>query len=60
MPQNLAASVIDKHASPVPNNTPPGSMELWERYLIRAGRETAVGRALLERRPVHIPDVQAV
>jgi GAF domain-containing protein len=40
-------------------NAPPGSLELWERSPIRAGRGTAVGRALLERRPVHIPDVQA-
>jgi signal transduction histidine kinase len=40
-------------------NAPPGSLELWERFPIRAGRGTAVGRALLERRPVQIPDVQA-
>src|SRR5262245_43694399 len=40
-------------------NTPPGSLELWDRYPIRAGRGTAVGRALLECRPVQIPDVQA-
>jgi signal transduction histidine kinase len=40
-------------------NAPSGSLELWERSPIRAGRGTAVGRALLERRPVHIPDVQA-
>jgi GAF domain-containing protein len=40
-------------------NAPPGSMELWERYPIRAGRGTTVGRALLECRPVQIPDVQA-
>jgi signal transduction histidine kinase len=40
-------------------NAPPGSLELWDRFPIRAGRTTAVGRALLERRPVHIPDVQA-
>src|SRR5262249_52767582 len=33
--------------------------ELWERFPIRAGRGTAGGRALLERRPVQIPDVQA-
>ena len=40
-------------------NAPPGSLELWERTPIRAGRGTTVGRALLERRPVRIPDVQA-
>jgi signal transduction histidine kinase len=40
-------------------NAPPGSLELWERIPIRAGPGTAVGRALLECRPVHIPDVQA-
>ena len=36
-----------------------GLLELWERIPIRAGRGTAAGRALLERRPVQIPDVQA-
>ena len=40
-------------------NAPPGSLELWERSPIRAGRGTTMGRALLERRPVQIPDVQA-
>ena len=40
-------------------NTPPGSLELWERIPIRAGRGTTVGRALLERYPVQIADVQA-
>jgi signal transduction histidine kinase len=40
-------------------NAPPGSLELWERNPIRAGRGTTVGRVLLERRPVQIPDVQA-
>src|SRR5439155_13583572 len=40
-------------------NAPPGTLELWERTTIRAGRGTATGRALLERRPVQIPDVQA-
>jgi len=34
-------------------------LELWERNPIRAGRGTTVGRALLERRPVQIPDVEA-
>src|SRR5262249_23781346 len=40
-------------------DVPPGSLELWERNPIRAGRGTTVGRALLEHRPVQIPDVQA-
>jgi signal transduction histidine kinase len=40
-------------------NAPPGTLELWERTPIRAGRGTATGRALLERRTVQIPDVQA-
>jgi GAF domain-containing protein len=40
-------------------NAPLGTMELWERVPIRAGRGTAAGRALLERRPVQIADVQA-
>src|SRR5262249_18978663 len=40
-------------------NAPPGTLELWERTPIRAGRATATGRALLERRVVQIPDVQA-
>src|SRR6476620_7486493 len=40
-------------------NAPPGAMELWERSPIRAGRGTTVGRALLERRPIQIRDVQA-
>jgi GAF domain-containing protein len=40
-------------------NAPPGFLELWERNPIRAGRGTTVGRALLECRPVQIPDVQA-
>jgi two-component system, NtrC family, sensor kinase len=39
-------------------NAPPGSLELWERTPIRAGSGTTTGRALLERRPVQIPDVQ--
>jgi signal transduction histidine kinase len=39
-------------------NAPPGTMELWERNPIRAGRGTTVGRALVERQPVQIPDVQ--
>jgi signal transduction histidine kinase len=40
-------------------NAPPGTLELWEQTPIRAGRATATGRALLERRTVQIPDVQA-
>jgi GAF domain-containing protein len=40
-------------------NAPPGTLELWERTPIRAGRGTATSRALLERRTVQIPDVQA-
>src|SRR5262249_32832689 len=40
-------------------NAPPGTLELWERTPIRAGRATPTGRALLERRVVQIPDVQA-
>src|SRR5262249_14131935 len=40
-------------------NAPPGSMQLWERNPIRAGRGTTVGRALLEHRPVQIADVGA-
>src|SRR5258706_5322106 len=35
-------------------NAPPGSLELWDRHPIRAGRGTAIGRSLLERRPVQI------
>jgi two-component system NtrC family sensor kinase len=41
------------------NNLPPEFLELWERTPVRAGRGTTVGRALLERRPVQIVDVQA-
>jgi signal transduction histidine kinase len=40
-------------------DAPPGSLELWARKPIRAGRGTTIGRALLECRPVQIPDVQA-
>jgi two-component system, NtrC family, sensor kinase len=40
-------------------NFPREFLELWERTPIRAGRETTVGRALLERRPVQIVDVKA-
>jgi signal transduction histidine kinase len=40
-------------------NAPPGSLELWERTPIRAGRGTATGRALQERCPIQIPDAQA-
>src|ERR1700730_18301442 len=34
-------------------------LELWERTPVRANRETTVGRALLECRPVQIVDVRA-
>ena len=40
-------------------NNPPGLLELWQRTPIRAGRQTATGRALLERRAVQITDAQA-
>src|SRR5262249_31456762 len=40
-------------------DVPRGSLELWERTPIRAGRGTATGRALLECRVVQIPDAQA-
>jgi signal transduction histidine kinase len=40
-------------------DAPAGSLELWERTPIRAGRGTTTGRALLERHPIQIPDVQA-
>jgi two-component system, NtrC family, sensor kinase len=41
------------------HNLPPEFLELWERTPVRAGRETTVGRALLECRPVQIVDVRA-
>jgi GAF domain-containing protein len=40
-------------------NFPREYLALWERTPIRAGRGTTVGRALLERHPVQIVDVQA-
>jgi signal transduction histidine kinase len=40
-------------------NNPPRLLELWQRTPIRAGRQTAAGRALLERRPVQITDAQS-
>jgi GAF domain-containing protein len=40
-------------------NLPRGFLDLWERTPVSASRGTAVGRALLERRPVQIVDVQA-
>src|SRR5262249_16277518 len=40
-------------------NLPREFLELWERTPIHASRGTTVGRALLERRPVHIVDVKA-
>jgi GAF domain-containing protein len=33
--------------------------ELWERHPMRPGRGTATARAVLERKPVHIPDALA-
>ena len=41
------------------HNLPPEFLELWERTPVRANRETTVGRALLECRPVQIVDVRA-
>jgi signal transduction histidine kinase len=40
-------------------NLPREFLALWERTPVGAGRGTTVGRALLERRPVQIVDVQA-
>jgi signal transduction histidine kinase len=40
-------------------NFPHEFLALWERTPVHAGRGTTVGRALLERRPVQIVDVQA-
>jgi two-component system NtrC family sensor kinase len=40
-------------------NLPHEFLELWERTPIHASRATTTGRALLERRPVQIADVQA-
>jgi GAF domain-containing protein len=40
-------------------NNPPAILELWQRTPIRAGPQTTTGRALLERRPVQITDVQS-
>src|SRR5262249_16418765 len=39
-------------------NFPREFLALWERTPVGAGRGTTVGRALLERRPVQIVDVQ--
>src|SRR5262249_52843157 len=41
------------------HNVPPAFVEMWQRTPIRAGRGTTTGRALLERRPIQIVDVQA-
>jgi signal transduction histidine kinase len=38
---------------------PSEFVEMWRRTPIRAGRGTATGRALLERRPMQIIDIQA-
>jgi GAF domain-containing protein len=40
-------------------NSPSDLRQLWERTPVRSGRGTATGRALLERKAVHIPDVLA-
>jgi GAF domain-containing protein len=40
-------------------NFPREFLDLWEHTPVGAGRGTTVGRALLERRPVQIVDVQA-
>ena len=40
-------------------NTVPGFKELWEQSPIRPSRATATGRAIIECRVVHIPDVLA-
>ena len=40
-------------------NTPRELLELWERTPVQPGPGTATGRALLELRAVHIPDVLA-
>jgi signal transduction histidine kinase len=40
-------------------NFPREFLALWERTPVHAGRGTTVGRALLERHPVQIVDVQA-
>jgi signal transduction histidine kinase len=40
------------------HNLPNKILELWEHTPVRAGRGSTVGRALLERRPVQIVDVQ--
>ena len=39
-------------------NVPPEFVEMWERTPIRAERGKATGRALLERRPIQIIDIQ--
>ncbi len=41
------------------HNIPPELTAYLERNPVRPGRETAVGRAVLERRAVHIPDILA-
>jgi two-component system, NtrC family, sensor kinase len=40
-------------------NVPPAFVEMWQLTPVRAGRGTATGRALQERRPIQIVDVQA-
>jgi hypothetical protein len=38
---------------------PQAFIDLVKDLPIEAGRETLTGRVMIERRPVHIPDVQA-
>jgi GAF domain-containing protein len=38
---------------------PPEFIDYWQRVKVRPGRGSAVGRAAIERRTVHIPDVLA-
>jgi signal transduction histidine kinase len=39
-------------------NVPGGRLELWQRMPLRIGRGTVAGRALLERRPMQVADIQ--
>src|SRR5262249_35660191 len=39
-------------------NVPGDRLELWQRTPLRAGRGTVAGRALLERRPTQVADIQ--
>jgi serine phosphatase RsbU (regulator of sigma subunit) len=40
-------------------NLPDQRLEAWQQFPVRAGRGTATARALLERRTVHILDIEA-